>query len=284
MRGILATIVLFAVLVTPVSAQELTGTLLQIKKTGTIKIGYRRDHPPMSFLGKDGIPDGYSLDICKIIVTAVEKKIGGNVKVEYVPVTASDRFDALSGNKIDLLCGSTVKTLSRSEVVDFTLPTFITGTTFMTLKQTKIMNNFSGKKIGVVKGTTMVDSVKDLFKETGVVADIVMLDTTSDGIKALEKGKIDALAQQQIVLIGQVRKAANPDAFSILPNTFSDESFALAVRRNDADFRLVADRVIAQLYRTKDIVPIYKKWFGDISSTMPTAFQAMIQLNAFPEK
>lgn len=283
MRRILATILLFAVFVTPLSAQELTGTLLQIKKAGTIKIGYRQDHPPLSFLGKDGIPAGYSIDICKLIVTAIEKKIGGNVKIEYVPVTASDRFDSLSGNKIDILCGSTVKTLSRSELVDFTLSTFVTGTTFMTLKQTQIMNNFSGKRIGVVKGTTMVDSVKDLFKETGVVVDIVMLNTTSEGIKALEEGKIDALAQQQIVLIGQLLKAANPDNFSILPNTFSNESFALAVRRNDADFRLVADRVIAHLFRTKEIVPIYKKWFGEISSSMPTAFQAMIQLNSIPE-
>jgi len=153
----------------------------------------------------------------------------------------------------------------------------------MTLKKTQIMNNFSGKKIGVVKGTTMVDSVKELFKETGVVADIVMLNTTSEGVKALEEGKIDALAQQQIVLIGQALKAANPDNFSILPNTFSDESFALAVRKNDADFRLVADRVIARLFRTKEIVPIYKKWFGDISSSMPTALQALIQLNSIPE-
>jgi ABC-type amino acid transport substrate-binding protein len=176
-----------------------------------------------------------------------------------------------------------VKTLSRSEHVDFTLPTFVTGTTFMTLKKTQITNNFSGKKIGVVKGTTMVDSVKDLFRETGVVADIVMLNTTSDGVKALEEGKIDALAQQQIVLIGQALKAANPDNFSILPNAFNLESFALAVRRNDADFRLVADRVIAHQYRTKDIVQIYKKWFGEITSSMPTAFQAMIQLNSVAE-
>jgi glutamate/aspartate transport system substrate-binding protein len=283
MRGILAAILLFAVFVTDLSAQELTGTLLQIKKTGTIKIGYRQDHPPMSYLGEDGMPAGYTIDICKHIVTAIEKKVGGNVKIEYVPVTASDRFDAVSGNKIDLLCGSTVKTLSRSELVDFTLPTFVTGTTFMTLKQTKIMNNFSGKKIGVVKGTTMVDSVKELFKETGVVAGIVTLNTTSEGINALEEGQIDALAQQQIVLVGQILKGSKPNNFSILPNTFSDESFALAVRRNDADFRLVADRVIAQLFRTKEIVQIYKKWFGRISSSMPTAFQALIQLNAIPE-
>jgi len=283
MRGILATIVLCAVFATPVSAQEMTGTLLQIKKTGTIKIGYRQDHPPMSFLGKDGMPAGYSLDVCKLIVAAVEKKIGGKVKIEYVPVTASDRFEALIGNKVDIVCGSTVKTLTRSELVDFTLPTSISGTTFMTLKKTQIMNNFAGKKIGIVKGTTMVDSVTDLFKEAGVVADIVMLDTTSDGVKALEEGKIDALAQLQIVLIGQVMNAANPDTFAILPNTFSNESFALAVRRNDADFRLVADRVIARLFRSKEILPIYKKWFGDISGSMPTAFQALIQLNSFPE-
>ena len=283
MRGILATIVLCAVFATPVSAQEMTGTLLQIKKTGTIKIGYRQDHPPMSFLGKDGMPAGYSLDVCKLIVAAVEKKIGGKVKIEYVPVTASDRFEALIGNKVDIVCGSTVKTLTRSQLVDFTLPTSISGTTFMTLKKTQIMNNFAGKKIGIVKGTTMVDSVTDLFKEAGVVADIVMLDTTSDGVKALEEGKIDALAQLQIVLIGQVMNAANPDTFAILPNTFSNESFALAVRRNDADFRLVADRVIARLFRSKEILPIYKKWFGDISGSMPTAFQALIQLNSFPE-
>ena len=39
--------------------------------------------------------------------------------------------------------------------------------------------------------------------------------------------------------------------FEIKPHVFSFEPFALAVRRNDADFRLVADRVISDLYRSK---------------------------------
>ena len=283
MRDMLKAVLFVIFFATTLSAQELTGTLLQIKKTGIIKIGYRQDQPPMSYLGKDGIPVGYSIDICKFIVTGIEKKIHGDVKVEYVPVTAADRFDALSHNKIDLLCGSTSKTLSRSELVDFTLPTFVTGATFMILKSSQIMNNFAGKRIGVVKGTTMVDSVRELFKETGVVADIVMLNATSEGVKALEEGKIDAFAQEQAVLIGQALKAPNPENFSILPNLFTYESFALAVRRNDADFRLVADRVISRLFRTKEIVPIYNKWFGDFSSEMPSAFQALIQITASPE-
>jgi len=283
MRGILATILLVAFLSTPLSAQELTGTLLQIKKTGIIKIGYRQDQPPMSYLEKDGMPAGYSIDLCKRIVTEIEKNTHGKVKVEYVPVTAAERFNALSDNKIDILCGSTTKTLSRSQLVDFTQLTFVTGATFMTLKDTQIMNNFAGKKIGVVKGTTTADSLKELFKEAGVVADIVILNTTSEGVKGLEEGKIDAFAADQVVLIGQALTAANPENFSILPNLFTYEPFALAVRRNDADFRLVADRVISQLFRTKEIVPIYNKWFSKFSSNMPTAFQALIQINAIPE-
>ncbi len=261
MRGILATILLVAFLAAPLSAQELTGTLLQIKKTGIIKIGYRQDQPPMSYLGKDGIPAGYSIDLCKLIVTEIEKKTHGNVKIAYVPVTAAERFNALSDNKIDILCGSTTKTLSRSQLVDFTQLTFVTGATFLTLKDSKIMNNFAGKKIGVVKGTTTVDSLKELFKEAGVVADIVILNTTSEGVQGLEQGKIDAFAADQVVLIGQALAAANPENFSILPNLFTYEPFALAVRRNDADFRLVADRVISHLFRTKEIVPLYNKWF-----------------------
>jgi len=283
MRGIMTAIFLVTFLATPLSAQELTGTLLQIKKTGKIKIGYRQDQPPMSFLDKDGMPAGYSLDLCKLIAAEAESKIGADVAIEYVPVTAAERFDALSDNRIDILCGSTTKTLSRSELVDFTQLTFVTGAAFLTLKDTQIMNNFNGKKIGVVKGTTTEVSLRELFKETDIDADIVLLNTTAEGRDALEKGKIDAFAADQVVLIGQALTASNPEDFAILPNLFTYEPFALAVRRNDGDFRLVSDRVISRLYRTKQILPIYDKWFGKFSNKVPSAFKALIKINAIPE-
>jgi glutamate/aspartate transport system substrate-binding protein len=283
MKRLLAAILLAVFAAAPLAAQELTGTLQQIKETGKIRIGFRKDQPPMSFLGRDDKPDGYSIDLCKLIVSEVESKIGGNVNVEYVPVTAAERFIALSDNRIDILCGSTTKTLSRSKLVDFTQLTFVTGAAFMTLKDTQIMNNFNGKKIGVVKGTTTDISLQQLFKETAVEADIVVLNSTAEGLEALEKKEIDALAADQVVLIGQALSSANPEKFAILPNLFSYEPFALAVRRNDADFRLVADRVISRLYSSKQIMPIYDKWFGRFSPKMPSAFEALIRINAIPE-
>jgi len=285
MRGKLAIISLIVFFSSPLFAQELTGTLQQIKKSGQIRIGYRASQPPMSFLGKDGNPTGYSIDLCKDIVAEVETKIGADVKVEYVPVTAEGRFKALRDNKIDILCGSTTKTLSRNELVDFTELTFVTGASLMTLRSNKQPDStgFAGKKIGVVKDTTTAAALKKLIQETSTDAKIVLFNSTKNGIDALRKKKIDAFSSDQIVLIGIISKAHDPMNFVIDPNVFSFEPFALVVRQNDSDFRLVANRVISDLCRSKKIIPIYNKWIGDVTGGRLPIFDAMIRLNSTPE-
>jgi len=283
MRSILACFLVVTCLVAPLSAKELTGTLQQIQKSGKIRVGYRSFEPPLSFLNKNNTPVGYSIDLCQEIAFAVGEKIGAGISVEYVPVTAVDRFDALTENRIDILCGATTKTLSRAEKVDFTELTFVTGGSFMSLKKTKIMNNFEGKKIGVAKGTTTAASLRTLLQEARTKAEIVLMDSAEEILEALNKGEIDAMAADQVVLIGLALTSGNPGNYSVLPDLFSYEPFALAVRRNDADFRLVADRVIAELYRTGKIMDIYDRWFGVFAKQRSTAFEALIQLGAIPE-
>jgi ABC-type amino acid transport substrate-binding protein len=285
MRGKLGIILLIAFIASPIAAKELTGTLQQIKKTGQIRIGYRVSEPPMSFLDKDGNPTGYSIDICKGIAAKVESQIGTEVKVEYVPVTADGRFKALGDNKIDILCGSTTKTLSRSELVDFTQLTFVTGASLMTLKDNKANDSdgFDGKKIGVVKATTTAVELKKLFQDTSIDTEVVLFNSAKEGIDALRKKKIDAFSSDQIILIGLALKEQDSMNFEIKSEVFSFEPFALAVRRNDADFRLVADRVISELYRSRKILEIYDKWIGKFFRKRLPIYDAMIKLNATPE-
>ena len=285
MRGILGIILLIIVFASPLSAQKLEGTLQQIKKSGQIRIGYRLSEPPMSFLDKEGNPTGYSIDICKDIVNKVENKIGTSVKIKYVPVTADGRFKALNENKIDILCGSTTKTLSRSELVDFTQLTFVTGASLMTLKDNKTLDSagFDGTKIGGEKATTTAVALKKLIQDTSTTAKVVLFDSANEGIDALRKKKIDAFSSDQVVLIGLALKEPDPTNFVIKSDVFSFEPFALAVRRNDADFRLVADRVISELYRSRKIDEIYDKWIGKFTRKRLPIFDAMVKLNATPE-
>jgi glutamate/aspartate transport system substrate-binding protein len=285
MRRILSVIFLIVFFASPLSAQDFTGTLQQIKKSGQIKIGFRPSLPPMSFLDKDGNAAGYSIDLCNSIVSGVEKKISADVKVKFIPVNAEKRFKALADNKIDILCGATTKTLSRSELVDFTQLTFVTGASLMFLrdKENRGFAGFEGKKIGVVKATTTAVVLKDLIKDTSTNTEVVLFNSSKEGIDALRKKRIDAFSSDQVVLIGIVSKTSDPMNFVIHPNVFSFEPFALAVRRNDADFRLVADRVISDLYRSKKILKIYDKWMSEFAPQRLPIFDALVQLNAIPE-
>lgn len=284
MRATLLTFLAIVLFSTPLAAQELTGTLAQVKKSGKIRIGYRDSEPPMSFLNKDKIPAGYSIDVCNCIAGAVEKKIGAAIKVDYVPVTAEGRFKDLSENRIDILCDSTTKTLSRSELVDFTQLTFVTGASLMTLGDSSARDSgYAGKKIGVVKGSTTVAALHELLRETATKAEVVLFTSANEGLDALRAKKIDAFSSDQVVLIGMAFKEPDPKAFVIDSTVFSFEPFALAVRRNDADFRLVADREISALYRSKKIVGIYDTWIGQYTGQMLPLFEALIKLNATPE-
>jgi polar amino acid transport system substrate-binding protein/glutamate/aspartate transport system substrate-binding protein len=54
------------------------------------------------------------------------------------------------------------------------------------------------------------------------------------------------------------------------------------VRRNDAAFRLVVNRALAELYRSSRVAPIYERWFGAFGKPS-TTLQIMYRLNGYPE-
>jgi len=64
---------------------------------------------------------------------------------------------------------------------------------------------------------------------------------------------------------------------------FSFEPYGLMVRRNDADFRLVAYRAIAQIYRTGQFQSLFEKWFAAVGIKPSPVLVAMYKLQAIPE-
>ena len=286
MRILIVLIATLIMIAPPLGAAGNSSTLDQIKKSGKIRIGFRQSEPPMSFLDGNGNPVGYSIDLCTRIVTAVKTELNKpDLSVEYVPVNAKTRFSALSDNEIDILCGSTTKTLSRGKLVDFTQLTFVTGASLLSMAGNAVngIADLQGKKVAVVKNTTTIEVLKAALKEALTDAQVVPVGSAVEGLKALQDGKVDAYSSDQVVLIGLVLTSSDPKSFVVSGELFSFEPFALAVRRNDADFRLIADGVLSHLYRSAQIVQIYGKWFGRFSKKVPTAVEAVYLINATPE-
>jgi len=267
-------------------ADENTNTLERIAKSGEFRIGYRTDASPLSYENADGAPSGYSVDLCRRIAAAVKSHLGrDDIETKFVPVSSDERIEAVTSGEIDIECGSTTMTMGRLEQVDFTLMTFVTGGSVLSLADNNIatLADLAGKKVGVVNKTTTLIKLRSYLEENLVDAEVVTVANRSEGMKRLNGGAIDAFASDQIVLIGQVIEALYPKQYSLSQETFSYEPYALMVRRNDADFRLVANRAITQLYRSGQHIQIYNKWIGRIGIRPSPVLVAMYQLNVLPE-
>ncbi len=267
-------------------AQDSEPTLTKIVRTGEFLVGYRADSSPLSYENGDGEPSGYSVDLCRRVAASIKSLFPDRkIETKFIRIHSDDRLTAVVSGKIDIECGSTTITLSRQEQVDFSLPTFVTGGSILSLTASGIqdVSNLSGKKVGVTKGTTTVHQLQTHLDEKLIDAEIVLIEDRNVGMNLLNAGEIDALASDQIVLIGQLIEARTPSKYSIISEIYSYEPYGFVVRRNDADFRLAVNRALAQIYRSGEHADIFYKWIGRIGISVPPILAAMYQLSAIPE-
>jgi ABC-type amino acid transport substrate-binding protein len=287
-KDLLKATVLFGLLLTlamalPAQAQD--RTLDRIKKSGTLIIGYRETARPFSFKNDQGQPDGYSVDLCRRIATAVEKSLGlSRLNVRFVPVTAETRVEAVAKGTVDIECGSTTMSLSRQEQVDFTHMTFVDGGSLLVVDGLGIRTipDLRGKRVAVIPSTTTAPALEGSLQRARAQATIVPVKTHEEGLAALESGAADAYASDRTILIGVGRRASKPERYALADELFSYEPHGFMVRRGDSAFRFVANRTLSTLYRSGDIGEIYQKWFGDMG-TPGTALRAMYLLHSFPD-
>jgi ABC-type amino acid transport substrate-binding protein len=280
-------IIMAILLVTLLGATNATAdTIKRIKDNGEIRIGYRQSMEPFSFEGQDGQAVGYSIDLCKRVATAVQTDLGlKDLKTTFVPVTLSDRFDAVASGKIDILCAASTITLGRMEKVDFSVMTFVTGGGIMSRESSAIRNasELAGKKIAVAAGTTAETAFATFLKDNFIEADLVKADSLEAAKQKLEAGEVDAVAGDQIALIGQMVASGDPRAFVLAEDLYSYEPYGLAIARGDAEFALIVNRALVRTYRTGQFKGIYDQWFGRIGLRPTPVLQAMFAIFSFPE-
>jgi glutamate/aspartate transport system substrate-binding protein len=264
--------------------QELDGTLKKIKDSSTFTLGYLESAPPFSFPGPDRRPVGYSIDLCTHIASSIQKQLGINLKLNWVPVTTENRIEMVASGKVDIECSTTTATLSRQERVDFSLMTFVDGGGMLTKSDLKLraVGDLADKRIAVIPGTTTETALAKFLKEEFVSVKIVPVKNHVEGLAAVEKDLAEAFASDRGILVGLAVTSKDPTRFALPGILFSYEPYGFMVRRNDAAFRLAVNRALAGLYRSGDIAQTYDRWFGSFGKPSP-AIGAMYMLNGLPE-
>ncbi len=261
MRSLL--LILATLLAFPAASQ----TLENIRKQGVIRLGYIDGAVPFSYLGANGEPQGYSIDLCRVIADAIGEQLGmPRLKTRWVKLTVQNRIDAVRRRQVDVECSTTTWTLARQKLVDFSLITFVDGGSILAKVDSggRRLADFGGKRIAVIGGTTTETALREAMKRSLIAAELVAIKTRDEGLELLRQGQVDGLASDRTTLIGVVVARAAGDAFKLLEEDFSIEQYALMLPRGDSDFRLAVNRALARLYRSGEIRRVYDRWLGPL--------------------
>jgi glutamate/aspartate transport system substrate-binding protein len=242
----------------------LTGRLLRIKETRTVRLGFREGAVPFSWLGPDGKPVGYSLDICERIVATIGSDLGiPDLGIEYVRVSVQDRIDRVVTGAVDLECGATTNTAERRKRVAFSPAIFVSGTRLAAPRTSSIRDwrDVAGRKVVVVRGTTNEVAVREFDRLRRLGMTIEVAERYTDALALLESGGVDMLAADDVLLHAYLAESGKHRTIRTVGEMLSFEPYGIMYRRDDPVLGDVVERTLRALAQSREIVWIYNRWF-----------------------
>ncbi len=225
-------------------------TVDEIKSRDVVRCGVSTGLAGFSVADSQGNWTGLDADFCRVVAAAM---LGDASKVEFVPLSAQQRFTALQSGEVDLLSRNTTWTLTRDTTLglDFTNVTFYDGQGFMVPADLGVSSamELDGAAVCVQTGTTTEKNLTDFFRATGMEFKPVVFEALEESKTAFFEGRCDAYTTDASGLASiRATDAPNPEDYVILPEIISKEPLGPAVRNDDSEwFDIVRWSVFATL-------------------------------------
>ena len=242
------------------------GTLQDIKARGKLIVGVKTDSPPLGFLDKKGVHEGFDIDIAK----ALSKELFGNEDaVEFVSVTSENRIPFLISRKIDVIAATLTITEEEKSEVDFSIPYFIAGQTILVRADSKITKyqELAGKKVATIRGSTGDIAIGELVPD----AERIKFEDNFQALQALKEHRAEAFVEDFVLLFNLLQK--NPGLKMAGLQPFRPGRYGLAVRKGDKEWLDFIDARLTKMKNTGEYVKLLDKWFGPVARVLWRLFK-----------
>lgn len=244
----------FAVFLAGCEKNKNDDVLGQIQKRGKIIVGVKYDAKPFGYINANHQLVGYDVDLAKQIAKYL---LGSDDKVEFKQVTSSSRIMALNSGVVDMVIATMSITRQRKEVVDFSVPYYISGQALLVPRNSDIgsMSGLNGKRVIIVFGSTSEKNLRLIAPD----AKIIGFKTYTKGYNALKQGRADAMTSDDTILLGF---AIKDPSVKLLPQRYSQEPYAVALRKGPSS-EILKNKVnlILESMRTDgELDKLRKKW------------------------
>jgi general L-amino acid transport system substrate-binding protein len=177
---------------------------------------------------------GFDVDFCRAVAGAI---FNDRSRATFVPLSASQRFDALRAGRVDLLSRNSTWTLEREAGLDLAFAgiSFHDGQGFMVMRDLNVTSalELNGVRVCVEQGTTSQLNVADFFRANSVTYEERAFPSSADALSAFQFGACNVLTRDQSALYAERLKLQRPTDAIILPDVISKEPLGPVTRSDD---------------------------------------------------
>jgi general L-amino acid transport system substrate-binding protein len=210
------------------------GTLDTVKQRGVLQCGVSEGLFGFSEKDAQGKWSGFDVDFCRAVAGAI---FDDPAKVAFVPLSASERFNALRAGTVDLLSRNSTWTLEREAGfgLAFAGITYHDGQSFMVMRGLNVTSalELDGAKVCVEAGTTTQVNLADFFRANTMKYEERAHQKGADALAAFQTGECNVLTRDQSALYAERLKLTKPGDAVILPDVISKEPLGPVTRADD---------------------------------------------------
>lgn len=269
-------------------------TLERIRTSHAFTLGYLPDFAPFSDQAAEKA-SGYAIDLCLKIAERLKADLGlPELNIQYQPVSVADQMSAVSTGKVDILCTPTPPTLARRKLVSYSVPVYTAGLSAVVRRDASqaLLNVLDGKvahtgptwratvnrglsnqTYAVTAGGVTQTWILQQMRLLGVVATLVTVENADAGLKLVAEGKADAFFAERMMLKHLLSKNYSAGNVLLLERIFEYAPTAMAVDREDEDFRLLVDTALSEMYRSGEIEQAFDKYLEGASDAAKKLFK-----------
>ncbi len=241
--------------------------LERIERTGVINAGARKDATPFGYVDSNKQWTGYSVELMKLIQRRLEEKLKKPIKLNLEEVSVDNRFRSVQEGEVDIACGAATITQQRLQIVDFSVPYFMTGAQFLIklsdASKFNLGDTLAKVPIAYIPQTTTDQIIRQIYP----YAKWKPVSSRQEGVEELKRGEVRAVASDGILLVGElVRQGSDPRQFAVTPSQpLTTELYGCILPKDNLPWKEFVDNTIVSEANKK----LQEQWFNVEQSDFP---------------
>jgi len=232
-------------------------TMAELNEAQAITIGTKFDQPLFGQVDANGDPQGFDVEIGKLIAAKLGIPESGITWTESV---SSNREPFITSGEVDIVVATYTINDKRKEVVSFAGPYYNAGQDILVLagnpEGIEGPEDLEGKAVCTVSGSTSEANIAEY------AGSVVALAGYADCLEPLRAGTVSAVSTDNVILAGLADASAGE--FEVVGNPFTKEPYGIGVAIDDTEFRDFINDVIEEALEDGTWDDLWEKTAGTV--------------------